>query len=62
MRGCGGKVRVTLATKNPKMLVRGMRPEKGEVRCREVECFGWKNVKEIRGSAESRSPKGGGGC
>uniref|UniRef100_A0A0A9ACX5 Uncharacterized protein n=1 Tax=Arundo donax TaxID=35708 RepID=A0A0A9ACX5_ARUDO len=41
------------------MLIRGMRPEQGKVRCREIECFGWKDVKEICGGAEGRSPKGG---
>lgn len=49
MGGCGGKVRITLATKNPKMLVRGMQPEEGKVRCREIECFGGKDVEKMGG-------------
>jgi hypothetical protein len=39
--GCGGKVGIAFAAKNPKMLVGGLNAKKGKVGCGELEGFGW---------------------
>jgi hypothetical protein len=59
MGGGSRKVGVALATKNAKMLIRGLSPEQGEVGGTETQRFGGENIQEIGSSAKSRSPEGG---
>jgi len=59
MRSGGRQVGVTLATKDPKMIIRRQLCEKCKVRRRELESLGRQYVEEDSGSGEGLHPIGG---
>ena len=60
---CGGEVWITLATENPKVIIRRGFSQKGEVWRGEVEGLGWQDVNQRGRRGEGLNLVGGGhGC
>ena len=56
---CGGEVWITLATENPKVIIRRGFSQKGEVWRGEVEGLGWQDVNQRSRRGEGLNPVGG---
>jgi hypothetical protein len=50
VRGGGGEVGVTSATKGAEVIIHRRGAKEGKVRRREAQGFGWKDVEEVGGS------------
>ena len=58
MWSCGGEVWITLATENPKVIIRRGFAQKGEVWRGEVEGLGWQDVNQRSRRGEGLNPVG----
>ena len=58
MWSCGGEVWITLATENPKVIIRQGFAQKGEVWRGEVEGLGWQDVNQRSRRGEGLNPVG----